>query len=78
MRYFIVQVLAALGTPYSAYFARWLLRHMISSGMRRGRDGHRGSRNAALLQQYAAACAIMPFYAQLEAKELTFLQEIAK
>eukprot|EP00798_Chlamydomonas_sp_ICE-L_P008673 gene8673-34120_t len=49
-----------------------------NSGVRRGRDGHRGSRNGALLQNYANAWASMPEYNQLNPKEIAFLQEVAK
>lgn len=71
------QILALLEPPYSQPFAAWLLRHMLASGVRRGRDGHRGSRNAGLLESFAVSVSAMRFMPPLGPKESAFIQELS-
>ncbi|KAF5839747.1 TH1 protein-domain-containing protein [Dunaliella salina] len=59
VRHFAIQVLVSLAPPYSPTFAHWLLRHIVRSGLRRGRDMHQGTRNALLLQVRLHALACM-------------------
>lgn len=56
-------MVGSLAPPYSPAFARWLVRHMASSGMRRGRDMHRGTRNTVLLQVRALLLLRLPMRA---------------
>lgn len=76
LRHFIFRLLAAAGPPYSPHFAAWLLRLMMSAGVRRGKDFMQGS-NAQRLQRFGAACASLRFVPPLAPREAAFAQELA-
>ncbi|GAX82209.1 hypothetical protein CEUSTIGMA_g9637.t1 [Chlamydomonas eustigma] len=77
VRYLLHQMLACVCEPYSAPFASWMLRHMTASGIRRVRDGQRGSgQYVALLHEFAASSSKLPFSPPLGPKEASLLQEL--
>jgi len=88
VRPMVFTVLKCCAPPYTPPFASWLLGIMTrGSVMRRGRDSHKGSRNAELLREFAGECRRLAAAAGLAAaggsglvlgpREQALLQELS-